>query len=61
VKNLEENIGALSVKLTHEEMKEIENVLSTCGVFGDRYGDDHKEFLWPNSETPPLSSWKGLK
>nr|ABK24562.1 unknown [Picea sitchensis] len=61
VKNLEENIGALSVKLTHEEMKEIENVLSTCGIFGDRCCDDHKEFLWPNSETPPLSSWKGLK
>jgi len=61
VKNLEENISALSVKLTHGEMKEIENVLPTCGIFGDGYVDDHKEFLWSNSETLPLSSWKDLK
>jgi len=61
VKILEENISALYVKLTHGEMKEIENVLSNCGIFGDRYADDHKEFLWSNSKTPPLSSWKDLK
>jgi diketogulonate reductase-like aldo/keto reductase len=39
VKNLEENIGALSVKITPDEMKEIENVLSTCGFSGDRMAD----------------------
>nr|ABK22828.1 unknown [Picea sitchensis] len=58
VKNLEENIGALSVKLTPKEMKEIENVVSTCGFFGDRYGEVFKNLTWMNSETPPLSSWK---
>jgi len=58
VKNLEENIGALSVKLTPKEMKEIENVVSTCGFFGDRCDEVFKNFTWMNSETPPLSSWK---
>ncbi|XP_059070209.1 probable aldo-keto reductase 2 [Cryptomeria japonica] len=58
VKNFEENIGALYVKLTIEEMKEIEDTVSSNGVYGDRYHD--KDFTWINSETPPLSSWKGL-
>ncbi|GLJ05418.1 hypothetical protein SUGI_0017920 [Cryptomeria japonica] len=58
IKNLEENIGALSVKLTSEEMKEIEAIVSTSGVHGDRYLD--RNFTWMQSETPPLSSWKGI-
>jgi len=56
VKNLEENIGALSVELTPLETKEIEDLVSSAGVFGDRYGD--MDFTWMNSETPPLSSWQ---
>lgn len=58
VKNLEENIGALSVKITPDEMKEIENILSNYGFSGNRYPDDHQDFTWMNSETPPFSSWK---
>ncbi|KAH9320187.1 hypothetical protein KI387_021956, partial [Taxus chinensis] len=58
VKNFEENIGALSVKLTPEEMKELEAIVSSSGVYGDRYLG--KDFTWMNSETPPLSSWKGI-
>lgn len=58
VKNLEENIGAVSVEITAEEMKEIENVLSTCGFSGDRSNKDHMDLTWLNAETPPLSSWK---
>jgi len=53
VKNLEENIGALSVELTPLEMKEIEDLVCSAGVFGDRYTDP-----WINAETPPLSSWQ---
>jgi len=60
VKNLEENIGALSVKITPDEMKEIENVLSTCGFSGDRVTNAYKYLLWMNSETPPLFSWKDV-
>jgi len=58
VKNLEENIDSLSVKLTTKDMDEIENVISTCGFFGDRYIEAFKEGTWMHSETPPLSSWK---
>jgi len=60
VKNLEENIGALSVKITPDEMKEIENVLSTCGFSGDRRPEAYKDLTWMNSETPPLFSWKDV-
>ncbi|XP_059078165.1 probable aldo-keto reductase 2 [Cryptomeria japonica] len=58
VKNFEENVGALYVKLSIEEMKEIDAKVSSNGVYGDRYHDI--DFTWMNSETPPLSSWKGL-
>eukprot|EP00253_Pinus_taeda_P021212 PITA_21212 len=58
VKNLDENIGALSVKITADEMKEIENVLSTSGFSGDRNQATALNLAWVNSETPPLSSWK---
>jgi len=56
VKNLEDNIGALSVELTPLEMKELEDLVSSAGVFGDRYDD--MDFTWMNAETPPLSSWQ---
>ncbi len=56
VKNLEENIGALSVELTPLEMKELEDLVSSAGIFGDRYDD--MDSTWMNSDTPPLSSWK---
>jgi len=58
VRNLEENIGALSVKITPDEMKEIQNILSISGFYGDRHREVHKDLTWMNSETPPLSSWK---
>ena len=58
VKNLEENMGALSVNITPDEIKEIENVLSTCGFSGDRSRATLLNLTWLNSETPPLSSWK---
>ncbi|XP_057852798.2 probable aldo-keto reductase 2 [Cryptomeria japonica] len=35
VKNLEENIGAFFVKLTTSEMKEIEAIISSNGVYGN--------------------------
>ncbi|KAK9088027.1 hypothetical protein Syun_030421 [Stephania yunnanensis] len=58
IENLEQNIGALSVKLTHEEMTELENLANSAdAVKGDRYGGT--SYTWKDSETPPLSSWKG--
>ncbi|XP_062164572.1 probable aldo-keto reductase 4 [Alnus glutinosa] len=56
IENFDQNIGALSVKLTPEEMAELESFASGDGVKGDRYTNDTP--TWKTSETPPLSSWK---
>ncbi|XP_027116997.1 auxin-induced protein PCNT115-like [Coffea arabica] len=55
IENLNQNIGALSVKLSAEEMAELESFAS-AGVKGDRYGPGLG--TWQTSETPPLSTWK---
>ncbi|OMO71075.1 Aldo/keto reductase [Corchorus capsularis] len=51
-----ENVGALSIKLTPEEMSELESIASADAVKGDRYGGTSSTYN--QSETPPLSSWK---
>ncbi|KAK7817332.1 probable aldo-keto reductase 2 [Quercus suber] len=56
IENLNQNIGALSVKLTPEEMAELESFASEDVVKGERYHNDVP--TWKDSETPPLSSWK---
>ncbi|KAK1405018.1 Aldo/keto reductase [Heracleum sosnowskyi] len=53
IQNLIQNIGALSVKLTTEEMAELESIADS--VRGDRYLSTASTYL--NSDTPPLSSW----
>ncbi|KAJ8437096.1 hypothetical protein Cgig2_016450 [Carnegiea gigantea] len=55
IENLNQNIGALSVKLTPEEMAELESLAAAEIVKGDRYGGSSS--TWRESETPPLSSW----
>ncbi|KAL2531099.1 putative aldo-keto reductase 3 [Forsythia ovata] len=52
--NLNENIGALSVKLTEEEMTELEAIASA--VKGDRSTSDMA--TWKTLDTPLLSTWK---
>ncbi|XVF37856.1 hypothetical protein REPUB_Repub20aG0047100 [Reevesia pubescens] len=57
IENFNQNIGALSVKLTAEEMAELESIANSAdGVKGDRYGG--VLVTYHDSETPPLSSWK---
>ncbi|XP_020245567.1 probable aldo-keto reductase 2 isoform X1 [Asparagus officinalis] len=56
IENLKQNIGALSVKLTKEEMVQLESFASADAVKGDRYPATVQ--TWKDSETPPLSSWK---
>ncbi|KAF0893598.1 hypothetical protein E2562_027323 [Oryza meyeriana var. granulata] len=56
IKNFNQNVGALSVKLTPEEMTELESYACTDVVQGDRY--PQIAGTWKDSETPPLSSWK---
>jgi aryl-alcohol dehydrogenase-like predicted oxidoreductase len=54
--NLNENIGALSVKLSAEDMAELESIASDGAVKGARFGPGM--VTWEDSETPPLSTWK---
>ncbi|KAL3635012.1 hypothetical protein CASFOL_022066 [Castilleja foliolosa] len=56
IENLNQNIGALSVKLTPEEMSELETYASGDAVKGERHAI--MATTWMYSETPPLSSWK---
>jgi aryl-alcohol dehydrogenase-like predicted oxidoreductase len=56
IENFNQNIGAVSVKLTPEEMAELESFASEDVVKGDRYMSDFA--TWKNSETPSFSSWK---
>ncbi|KAL6957124.1 hypothetical protein U1Q18_045036, partial [Sarracenia purpurea var. burkii] len=56
IANVNQNIGALSVKLTPEEMAELESFASADVVKGERHV--FMSITWINSETPPLSSWK---
>ncbi|CAN6372082.1 unnamed protein product [Urochloa humidicola] len=55
IDNFNMNVGALSVKLTIDEMAELESYAAEGNVQGDRY--PHMASTWKNSETPPLS-WK---
>ncbi|KAI3523580.1 hypothetical protein L1887_01805 [Cichorium endivia] len=56
IENFQQNIGALSVKLTPEDMAELESIASDDAAKGDRYMDGFPTYL--KSDTPPLSSWK---
>ncbi|KAF1001435.1 auxin-induced protein PCNT115-like [Apium graveolens] len=53
MENLSQNIGALHVNLTTEEIAELESIADS--VRGDRYSSQASTYL--NSDTPPLSSW----
>ncbi|WVZ84917.1 hypothetical protein U9M48_031887 [Paspalum notatum var. saurae] len=54
IENFNQNVRALSVKLTKEEMAELESAAGE--VQGGRYAQ--KVGTWEDSETPPLSTWK---
>ncbi|KAG7585115.1 NADP-dependent oxidoreductase domain [Arabidopsis thaliana x Arabidopsis arenosa] len=56
IENLNQNIGALSVKLTPKEMTELETIGQPDSVKGERYTAMVPTFK--TSDTPPLSSWK---
>ncbi|XP_068669400.1 probable aldo-keto reductase 2 [Aristolochia californica] len=58
IENLNQNIGALSVKLTLEEMAELEAYASADVVKGERYDPGFSSFSWMHANTPPLASWK---
>ncbi|CAM0908236.1 unnamed protein product [Alopecurus aequalis] len=57
IENFNQNVRALSVKLTPEEMAELESYAAVDAVHGDRYNNTLPN-TWKDSETPPLLSWK---
>ncbi|XP_076882932.1 putative aldo-keto reductase 3 [Bidens hawaiensis] len=56
LENFNQNVEALSVKLTPEEMTELESFASSDVVKGERHA--FMQYTWINSDTPSLSSWK---
>ncbi|GAB2265024.1 hypothetical protein Dimus_000092 [Dionaea muscipula] len=61
IENLNNNIKALAVKLTPEEMAELETLAaSDDAVKGDRYVAGSVP-TWKESDTPPLSTWTGQR
>ncbi|KAK1435318.1 hypothetical protein QVD17_01079 [Tagetes erecta] len=53
--NLNQNLGALSVKLTAQDMAELESMASFKGA---RMPEEILKISYKNANTPPLSSWK---
>ena len=56
IENFNQNVKALSVKLTPDEIAELESYTARGEVLGDRYAE--VAYTWKDSETLPLSSWK---
>ncbi|MCO5604420.1 hypothetical protein L7F22_058585 [Adiantum nelumboides] len=55
IKNFEENVGALQVKLSKAELEEIEALFHNDAIAGDRY-DDMGLWSHQKADTPPLST-----
>ncbi|KAL3691722.1 hypothetical protein R1sor_005373 [Riccia sorocarpa] len=58
-KNLEENIGALHIKLTPEDIKALEDSVPLDEVKGDRYIDLSQ--TWRSMTSLPLEKWTGTR
>ncbi|KAJ7551828.1 hypothetical protein O6H91_06G030700 [Diphasiastrum complanatum] len=56
IKNFEENVGALAVHLSKEDLQEIEEAVPPEAIAGER--SPYMKFTWQNTCSPPLSSWK---
>ncbi|GJV40059.1 probable aldo-keto reductase 4 [Tanacetum coccineum] len=50
-----QTIGAVSVKLSHEDMSELETIASM--IKGGRYPDAVMKSTWKHANTPPLASY----
>ncbi|MED6123552.1 palmitoyltransferase akr1 [Stylosanthes scabra] len=57
IKNLDQNIGALSVKLSEEDLREISEAVPIDDVAGGRYlTERHAKASWKFANTPPNDS-----
>ncbi|KAK3418405.1 probable aldo-keto reductase 1 isoform X2 [Eucalyptus grandis] len=52
IKNLDDNIGSLRVKLTEEDMKEISDAVPIDDIAGDRIDEHHVRCSWKYANTP---------
>lgn len=53
LKNFENNIGSLNVKLTQEDLKEISDAVPVEEIAGEREYDSISQYLWKFATTPP--------
>lgn len=53
IKNLDDNIGSLALKLTKEDLKEIADAVPIQEVAGDRTYEIMKKVSWKLANTPP--------
>ncbi|QHO45533.1 putative aldo-keto reductase [Arachis hypogaea] len=57
IKNLDENIGALSVKFTEKELREISEAIPVDDIAGiQHYNEGHGKLSWKFANTPPKDS-----
>ncbi|CAF1033687.1 unnamed protein product [Rotaria sordida] len=54
IKNLEENIGAIHIHLTNQEVKQIRQACEKANVFGERYASGFIDDLFADS--PPIKT-----
>ena len=56
VKNLDQNVGALAVKLSDEHIREISGMVPVDQVAGDRFFNNLEKLGWKVANTPPKNS-----
>ncbi|XP_043697788.1 probable aldo-keto reductase 1 [Telopea speciosissima] len=56
IKNLEDNIGALKMKLTEDDLKEISDAVPINAVAGSRTYDSMQQSMWKFANTPPKAA-----
>ncbi|KAK6911398.1 NADP-dependent oxidoreductase domain [Dillenia turbinata] len=59
IKNLDDNIDSLKVKLTEEDLKEISDVVPIDEVAGSRAYQGMDQFVWKFANTPPKGFYIG--
>ncbi|KAJ1413893.1 NADP-dependent oxidoreductase domain [Sesbania bispinosa] len=56
IKNLDQNLGALGVKLSEKDLREISEAVPIDDVAGGRYYSGFDQFSWKFANTPPKDS-----
>lgn len=56
--NLESNVQALAMKLSKEDIEEIEAAIPPHGIAGELHMQAYVEKTWKHVNSPPLDTWK---